>query len=173
VVGIVGLGGLGHLAVQFSHHLGAHTVVLSRSDAKKEFAKSLGADDYIVSADAEDMKKHAASLDYLMVAISGGDFDVSKYTPLLKPYGVCHFVGVPAEDLKFPVTAIMFQRLTVSASPIGSTEQCRDMLQFAAKHGVKPIIETFPHSKANEAMAKVVDGSIRFRAVLENDLLDA
>lgn len=170
-VGIVGIGGLGHLAIQYAAKMGAETVALSRSDKKKSFATELGASEYLDTSDEEAMKKMAKSLDMLLVCISGGEFDVEQYAPLMRPYGVIHFCGVPEEPLKFSVQPLMFSRLTISSAPIGSSEQMKTCLEFTAKHGIKPIIEEFPHSKANDAMAKIKDGSIRFRAVLKNDLI--
>jgi len=170
-IGIIGLGGLGHIAVMFASKMGAETVVISRGTAKKDFSKELGAHQYIDSSNKDEMTAAAGTIDFLLVCASGGSFDVGYYTPLLKPYGVLHFVGVPDEPLKFSVMAILFQRLTISASPIGSSDQMRHMLDFAAKHKILPLIEIFPHSKANEALQKVRDNTIRFRAVLQNDLV--
>lgn len=170
-IGVIGLGGLGHMAVQFVAKMGAEAVAISRGTSKKPFASELGATAFIDSTDAEDMKAHAGSFHYLLVCVSGGKFDAMHYIPLLRAYGVLHVVGIPDEPLVLPVMALMFQRITVSSSPIGSSPQMKAMLDFAAAKGVKPIIEVFPHSKANEAMQKVRDGSIRFRAVLQNDLV--
>ena len=170
-IAVVGLGGLGHLAVQFAAKMGAEVTVVSRGEAKKSFATELGAQRFVDSENAEQMKAAAASVDLLLVCVSGGRFDVMSYIGLLRPYGHIHFVGVPEEDLKFSVMPLLFNRLTLSASPIGSSEQMRAMLAFAAKHKIEPIIEVFPHSKANEAIQKVRDNTIRFRAVLKNDLV--
>ena len=170
-VGIVGLGGLGHMAVMFASKMGAETWAVSRTADKKEFAAGLGATGYLAMSDEEAVKAAQGTFDYLLVCISGGKFDVMQYIGLLRGYGHMHFVGVPNEPLTFPVQPLMFQRLTISSSPIGSKEQMEQMLAFAAKHGIKPIIEEFKHSEANAAVGKVRDGSIRFRAVLKNDLI--
>jgi len=170
-IGIIGLGGLGHMAVMFASKMGAETWAISRSAAKKEFAAGLGASDYLDISDADAVKAQQGTFDYLLVCISGGKFDVMQYVGLLAGYGTMHFVGVPEEPLTFPVQPLMFGRLTISSSPIGSKEQMEQMLAFAAAKGIKPIIEEFPHSKANDAVGKVRDGSIRFRAVLKNDLI--
>lgn len=88
------------------------------------------------------------------------------HAPLLS-----HFCGIPAEDVKFNVMPMVFGRMSISGNPVGGSGDTKLMLQFAAEHDIKPIIEVFPHSQANEAIQKVRDGSIRFRAVLKNDLV--
>lgn len=170
-VGIIGPGGLGHLAVQFAAKMGAETVVIARNAAKKDFAFQLGATGFLVSESKEEMEAAARSFDFIISCISGGELDVHPYINLLAPYGTLHFVGIPDKPLTLDLMSMMFTRRSISASPVGSTQQCKDMLAFAAKNGVKPIIERFPHSKAEEALEKVRSGKIRFRAVLENDLL--
>ena len=97
--------------------------------------------------------------------------DINNYVSLMRPYGVLHFVGVPEKVENFSLMPLMFNRLTLSSSPIGSSKQMRTMLKFATENNIKPIIEEFTHRTANEAIQKVRDGSIRFRAVLKNDLI--
>lgn len=170
-IGILGIGGLGHLAVKFAAKMGFDKVTaISRTEDKLPLAMSCGATHYISSGSEEQMKAAAGSLDMLLVCQSGGSFDVDRFLPLLAPYGHLHFVGVLDGPVKVNLMPMVFSRLTISASPIGSGGQMRAMLEFAAKHDIKPIIEVFPHSKADEALAKVRDSSIRFRAVLKNDL---
>ena len=159
------------MAVQFAAKMGAETVVIARNDSKKDFAFQLGASGFLVSESKEEMDAAARSFDFIISCISGGEFDVHPYINLLAPYGTLHFVGIPDKPFTLDVMSMMFSRRSISASPVGSTQQCKDMLDFAAKNGVKPIIERFPHSKAEEALEKVRSGKIRFRAVLENDLL--
>jgi uncharacterized zinc-type alcohol dehydrogenase-like protein len=170
-VGVVGIGGLGHMAIQFASKMGADTVAISRGTDKKPFCEALGATGYIASSDAEDMAANAGTLDYLLFCVSGGTMDINHYVGLMRPYGTLHFVGVPEEVVNFSLMPLMFGRLTLSSSPIGSSDQMRAMLEFAAANDIKPIIELFTHKTANEAMQKIRDGSIRFRAVLENDLI--
>lgn len=170
-VGVLGLGGLGHLAVQFAAKMGAEVTVLSRSDEKKPYAESLGAKHYVNISKKEEMEAAASTVDLLIVATSGGKVDVPEMLAILRPYGTLHFVGVPDEPLTFHSMLLMFRHLSVSASPIGSTEQLKKVVAFAAKHNIKPEIEIFKHSEANKALQKIIDGTIRFRAVLENDLI--
>ena len=170
-VGVVGVGGLGHMAIQFAAKMGAETVAVSRGTGKKQFCEELGATGFIDSTDAEAMAGAAASLDYLLFCVSGGMVDLNHYVGLMRSYGTLHFVGVPERVDNFNVMPLLFERLSISASPIGSSPQMRAMLVFAAENDVKPIIEVFTHKTANEAIKKLRDGTIRFRAVLKNDLI--
>lgn len=170
-VGIVGIGGLGHMAIQFAARMGAETIAISRGTGKKQFCEELGATGFIDSSDEEEMSAHAGKLHFLLFCVSGGSMDINHYVGLMRPYGVLHFVGVPDEVVNFSLMPLMFGRLTLSSSPIGSSRQMRAMLEFAAKNDIKPIIEEFTHEAANEAIQKIRDGSIRFRAVLKNNLV--
>ena len=170
-IGIVGIGGLGHMAIQFASKMGAETYAVSRGTGKKAFCENLGATGFIDSSDSEAMTAHAGKLHYLLFCVSGGVMDINHYAGLMRPYGVLHFVGVPERVDNFNLMPLMFSRLTLSSSPIGSSGQMRAMLDFAAANDIKPIIEEFTHKSANEAIDKIRDGSIRFRAVLQNDLV--
>ncbi len=170
-IGIVGIGGLGHMAIQFAAKMGAETFAVSRGTGKRSFCEALGATGFIDSSSPADMDAHAGKLHYLLFCISGGIIDINHYVGLMRPYGTLHFVGVPEKVDNFSLMPLMFNRLTLSSSPIGSSSQMRAMLKFAAKYDVRPIIEEFTHKTANEAIQKIRDGTIRFRAVLKNDLL--
>lgn len=170
-VGIVGIGGLGHMAIQFAAKMGAETFAVSRGTKKKKFCEELGATGFIDSSDNEAMAAHAGQLHFLLFCVSGGVIDINNYVGLMRPYGTLHFVGTPDQIENFNLMPLLFNRLTLSASPIGSSHQMRAMLKFAAENDIKPIIEEFTHKTANEAIQKLRDGTIRFRAVLKNDLL--
>lgn len=170
-VGIVGIGGLGHMAVQFAAKMGAETIAISRGTGKRNFTEELGATGFIDSTDPEDMAANAGKLHYLLFCVSGGIMDLNHYVGLMRPYGTLHFVGVPERVENFTLMPLMFGRLTLSASPIGSSDQMRKMLDFAAENDIKPIIEEFTHKTANQAIEKIRNGTIRFRAVLKNDLV--
>jgi alcohol/geraniol dehydrogenase (NADP+) len=170
-VGVVGIGGLGHMAIQFASKMGAETIAVSRGTSKKQFCEELGATGFIDSSAEADMAANAGRLHFLLFCVSGGSIDINNYVGLMRPYGILHFVGVPDEVVHFNMMPLLFQRLTLSASPIGSSNQMRAMLEFAAANDIKPIIEEFTHKRANEAIDKIRDGSIRFRAVLKNDLI--
>lgn len=170
-VGVVGIGGLGHMAIQFASKMGAETIAVSRGTSKKQFCEELGATGFIDSSSEADLAANAGRLHYLLFCVSGGQIDINNYVGLMRPYGTLHFVGVPKEIVHFNVMPLLFQRLTLSGSPIGSSNQMRAMLEFAAANHIQPIIEEFTHKRANEAIDKIRDGSIRFRAVLKNDLI--
>jgi D-arabinose 1-dehydrogenase-like Zn-dependent alcohol dehydrogenase len=157
--------------VIFAAKMGAETFAISRGTSKKTFCKELGATGFIDSSNSEDMAAHAGKLHYLLFCVSGGEMDINNYVGLMRPYGTLHFVGVPDKVENFSLMPLMFSRLPLSSSPIGSSDQMRAMLEFAAENDIKPIIEEFTHKTANEAIEKVRDGSIRFRAVLKNDLV--
>lgn len=166
-IGVVGVGGLGHLAVKFASAMGADDVVaFSRSDSKKAFAKELGCSKYVNTSNQEELE-NSAGIDLLLVCISGGKFDCELYFPVMNHKGKIHFCGIPDEQIKVSVFGpLLIKGLSISSGPVGSTYQSKLMLDFAAKKKIAPIVEKFPVSEANKAMGKVVDGSIRFRAVL-------
>lgn len=170
-VGIVGIGGLGHMAIQFAAKMGAETFAISRGTSKKKFCEELGATDFIDSSNSEYMAANSGKLHYLLFCVSGGMIDINNYAGLMRPYGVLHFVGVPDEISNFNLMPLMFNRQTLSSSPIGSSKQMLAMLKFAAENDIKPIIEEFTHKTSNEAIQKIHNGTIRFRAVLKNDLI--
>ncbi len=170
-VGIVGIGGLGHMAIQFAAKMGAETYAISRGTGKKPFCEELGATKFIDSSDRDDMAAHAGRLHFLLFCVSGGTMDINHYVGLMRPYGVLHFVGVPDEVVDFNLMPLTFGRLTLSASPIGSSDQMRAMLEFAANNDIRPIIEEFTHQTANDALRRLRNGDVRFRAVLKNDLV--
>lgn len=170
-VGIVGIGGLGHMAIQFASKMGAETIAVSRGTSKKQFCEELGATGFINSSDPKDLEANAGKLHYLLFCVSGGTIDINNYVGLMRPYGTLHFVGVPEQFENFNIMPLIFNRLSLSGSPIGSSKQMKAMLEFAAQNNIKPIIEEFTHKKANDAISKVRDGSIRFRAVMKNDLV--
>jgi uncharacterized zinc-type alcohol dehydrogenase-like protein len=170
-VGIVGIGGLGHIAIQFAARMGADTYAISRGGGKKRFSEELGASTFIDSTDNKQMASYAGRLHFLLFCVSGGAVDLNNYVGLMRPYGVLHFVGIPDKVENFNILPLLFGRLTVSASPIGSNAQMRSMLDFATKNQIKPMVEEFTHKTANQAIQKLRDGAVRFRAVLKNDLI--
>jgi uncharacterized zinc-type alcohol dehydrogenase-like protein len=170
-IGVMGIGGLGHLALQYASKMGATTVAFSRGTSKTDFAKELGATSLVDTTSEEAFAGAAGTLDILLITTAGGFVDIGNLMSLMKPYGIIHLCGVPGEDLKFNAFGLIQNRLTVSGSLVGGKVDSALMLKFSAENGIKPIIEEFPHSHAKEALEKVRDGSIRFRAVLKNDLV--
>src|SRR5438309_7619209 len=129
-VGVVGLGGLGHMAVKFAHALGAHVVVFTTSPGKKEDALRLGADEVVVSRNADEMKKHAGSFDFVLDAVSA-NHDINAYINLLGVNGNLTLVGAPAEPLAVPAFSLIGRRRSFSGSMIGGIAETEEMLDFA------------------------------------------
>src|ERR1700759_4019093 len=159
-VGIVGIGGLGHMAVQFAHAFGAEVTAFSTSPAKEADARSLGADNFVNTRETKTLKNLAGHFDFILSTIES-DQDWSAYVAALRPHGTLCFVGVPPGVLGLPVFPLVSGQKVVTGSPHGSPLLIREMLRVAERHKVQAITERFAMSKANDAMNKV-----RYRAVL-------
>src|SRR5580698_512082 len=134
-VGIVGLGGLGHMGVKFAHALGAHTVVFSTSPSKKEDALRLGADEVVISRNADEMRTHAGSFDFILDAVSA-DHDINAYINLLSRDGNITLVGAPEKPLSVSAFGLLMKRRSLSGSPIGGIAETQEMLDFCGKHTI-------------------------------------
>jgi uncharacterized zinc-type alcohol dehydrogenase-like protein len=165
-VGVLGIGGLGHLALQFANKLGCEVYGLSNSTNKAEFCLKLGAHHFIDTSSANARSDLQGKLDYLLVTAGNGSGTWEDLLHYLAPDGKLIQIGVnPTPALLSPLTLLMGQK-TVVGSAAGSSEVVQTMLNFAAVHQIQPIIEVFPFSKINEALDKVASGKVRFRAVL-------
>ena len=169
-VGVVGIGGLGHMALQFMNKWGCHVAAFTSSPSKAELAKKLGAHEIIVAKEKADFEKHAGRFDFILVAVADVSLDWNNYIITLGPRGNLHFVGTVPEPLGINSTPLMFKQQSVSASPVGGVAATRTMLDFAARHDVKPMIESFKMSELGKAYEHLKAGKPRFRIVLENDL---
>src|SRR6266536_2370188 len=149
-VGVVGLGGLGHMAVKFAHAFGAHVVVFTTSPHKKEDALRLGADEVVVSRNADEMQKHAGSFDFILDAVSA-DHDVNAYINLLDLGGNLTMVGAPPKPLPVAELGLIVGRRSVSGSNIGGIPETQEMLDFCGKHNITADVEVIPIQKVNEA----------------------
>jgi uncharacterized zinc-type alcohol dehydrogenase-like protein len=160
-VGIVGLGGLGHMGVKFAHALGAHVVVFTTSANKKDDALRLGADEVVISRNNE-MQKHAASFDFILDCVSA-DHDVSAYINLLGRDGNLTLVGAPEKP--FPVSAfgLIFGRRSLSGSPIGGIAETQEMLDFCGQHNITSDVEVIPIQKVNEAYERLLKADVKYR----------
>jgi uncharacterized zinc-type alcohol dehydrogenase-like protein len=160
-VGIVGLGGLGHMGVKFAHALGAHVVVFTTSANKKDDALRLGADEVVISRNNE-MQKHAASFDFILDCVSA-DHDVSAYINLLGRDGNLTLVGAPEKP--FPVSAfgLIFGRRSLSGSPIGGIPETQEMLDFCGQHSITSDVEVIPIQKINEAYERLLKADVKYR----------
>jgi alcohol dehydrogenase (NADP+) len=171
-VGIVGIGGLGHFGILFAKALGATRVVaISRSSAKKPDAVSMGADDFIATAEDKNWSRvHSRTLDLIVCTVSSPDMPVEKYLHLLRTGGKFVQVGAP-EDRLPPLSAfaLIGKGCSISGSSIGSPAEIEEMLKFAAKKGVKPWIEQRTLKDANKAIVDMEEGKARYRYVLVNE----
>jgi uncharacterized zinc-type alcohol dehydrogenase-like protein len=166
-VGVVGIGGLGHLAVQFARVFGAQVTAFSTSPEKEEEARSMGAHDFCNTRESKGMKALASSLD-LIVSTVNADQDWSAFLTALRPEGVLCLVGAPARPLQIPGSLLIRAARTVSGSNTGNPLALAEMLDVAARHKVKTQTERFPMARVNEAVTKVRKGAVRYRAVLAN-----
>lgn len=170
-VGVVGLGGLGHLAVLFAKAMGyQHVVAFSRSSQKGEDALKLGADEYIATDDEEDWpQRHASSLDLIICTISSPHMPLQAYLGLLRPKGRFCQVGIPEQALpKLDAMALVLNGLSISFSDSASPGNIREMLELAARKGIKAWTRVRGMEEVNEVVREMGDGGARFRFVLEN-----
>jgi len=161
-VGVVGLGGLGHMAVKIAHAIGAHVVVFTTSPKKKEDAERLGADEVVISKNADEMQKHAGSFDFILDAVSA-DHDVNAYINLLRRDGNLTMVGAPEKALAVPAFSLIMGRRSLSGSPIGGIAETQEMLDFCGKHGLTADVEVIPIQKVNEAYARMLKSDVKYR----------
>ncbi len=161
-VGVVGLGGLGHMAVKFAHALGAHVVVFTTSPGKKEDALRLGANEVVVSRDANEMKKHTGSFDFILDAVSA-DHDINAYINLLGVDGNLTLVGAPAEPLSVPAFSLIARRRSFSGSAIGGIAETQEMLDFCGKNNITADVEVIPIQKVNEAYERLLKSDVKYR----------
>jgi alcohol dehydrogenase (NADP+) len=161
-VGVVGLGGLGHMAVKFAHALGAHTVVFTTSPSKIEDAKRLGADEVVLSRDANEMAKHAGSFDFILDAVAA-EHDINAYINMLARDGNITMVGAPPTPLAVGVFGLLFRRRSFSGSLIGGIAETQEMLDFCSKHNITSDVEVIPIQKVNEAYERLVRSDVKYR----------
>ena len=161
-VGVIGLGGLGHMAVKFAHALGAHVVVFTTSPNKKEDARRLGADDVVISRNADEMQKHAESFDFILDAVSA-DHDLNAYLNLLRRDGNLTIVGAPAKPLAVAAFSLIVRRRSFSGSNIGGIAETQEMLDFCGKHNITADVEVIPIQKVNEAYERLLKSDVKYR----------
>jgi uncharacterized zinc-type alcohol dehydrogenase-like protein len=171
-VGVVGLGGLGHMGVKFAHALGAHVVVFTTSPSKKEDARRLGADEVVVSRNADEMQKHAGSFDFILDAVSA-DHDINAYIQLLRRDGNITLVGAPDKPLAVAVFGLIFKRRSLSGSPIGGIPETQEMLDFCGSHNITADVEVIPIQKVNEAYERLHKADVKYRFSIDMASLKA
>ena len=165
-VAVVGIGGLGHLAIQFLNAWGCDVTAFTSSEAKVAEALEMGAHHTLNSRDPDALKAAAGQFD-LIISTVNVKLDWNAYINCLKPKGRLHFVGATLEPLDIQAFSLIGGQRSISGSPVGSPATIADMLEFAARHQIEPIVETFPMSQVNEAMAHLESGKARYRIILQ------
>jgi uncharacterized zinc-type alcohol dehydrogenase-like protein len=165
-VGVVGLGGLGHMAVKFAHAFGAHVVVFTTSPDKTEDALRLGADEVVVSRNADEMQKHAGSFDFILDTVSA-KHDINAYLNLLRLDGNITLVGAPEKPLDVAAFSLIMARRSLSGSSIGGIAETQEMLDFCGQHNITADVEVIPIQKVNEAYDRLLKSDVKYRFVID------
>jgi uncharacterized zinc-type alcohol dehydrogenase-like protein len=165
-VGVVGLGGLGHMGVKFAKAFGARVVVFTTSPGKRDDALRLGAHEVVISKDAAEMAKHTSTFDFILDTVSA-KHDVSAYLELLRRNGTLTMVGAPEEPLPVSVFSLIFGRRRLAGSPIGGIKETQEMLDFCGAHGITADVETIPIQKINEAYERLLRSDVKYRFVID------
>lgn len=167
-VGVVGIGGLGHMALAFLRAWGCEVTAFSTSAGKEAEARQLGAHNFVNTREPDALAKLAGAFELILVT-ANVSLDWDSYIAALKPRGKVHIVGA-APSVNAAVFPMIVGQRSVGASPLGSPALTATMLDFAARHNIAPITEHFPLSKVNDALERLKSNKVRYRAVLENDL---
>jgi alcohol dehydrogenase (NADP+) len=165
-VGIVGLGGLGHMGVKLANAFGAHVVLFTTSQNKTQDALRLGAHEVVISKNENEMKKHANSFHFILDAVSA-PHDINAYLALLKRDGTLTQVGAPSNPLPVQVFNLIFGRRNFSGSLIGGIRETQEMLDFCGEHGITSDIELIPIQKINEAYERMLKSDVKYRFVID------
>jgi alcohol dehydrogenase (NADP+) len=165
-VGVVGLGGLGHMGVKFAHAFGAHVVLFTTSPNKAADAKRLGANEVVNSRNTEEMQKHAGSFDFILDTVSA-DHDLNAYLQLLKLDGTMTLVGAPEKPAAVAAFNFLMKRRRLAGSAIGGIRETQEMLDFCAKHGITSDIELIPIQKVNDAYERLLKSDVKYRFVID------
>ncbi len=165
-VGIVGLGGLGHMAVKFAHAFGSHVVFFTTSQNKISDAKKLGAHEVVLSTHKKQMEQHLESLDFILDTVSA-EHDLSQYLELLKQDGIMTLVGAPEKPLPIATFNLIMRRRKLTGSLIGGIRETQEMLDFCAKHNIVSEVEMIPIQKINEAYERILKNDVRYRFVID------
>ena len=165
-VGVVGLGGLGHMAVKFAHALGAHVVVFSTSPGKTEDAIRLGADEVVISRNLEEMQKHAGSFDFILDTVSA-NHDINAYLNLLGRDGNITLVGAPEKPLAVSAFSLLVNRRSLSGSLIGGIAETQEMLDFCGAQNITADVEVIPIQRINEAYERLLKSDVKYRFCID------
>ncbi|QJW99261.1 NAD(P)-dependent alcohol dehydrogenase [Frigoriglobus tundricola] len=165
-VGVVGLGGLGHMGVKFAHAFGVHTVVFTTSPGKTDDALRLGANEVVVSKNANEMQKHTGSFDFILDCVAA-PHDVNAYIQLLTRDGTLTMVGAPEKPLPVSVFGLIFGRRSFSGSPIGGLAETQEMLDFCGRNNITADVEVIPIQKVNEAYERMTRSDVKYRFTID------
>jgi len=166
-VGVIGIGGLGHLAIQFARVFGAEVTAFSSSPAKEEEARELGASHFVNSRETKAMREVTGSLDLILSTVNANE-EWNTYIQALRPTGTLCMVGIPPSPMAVQALPLIAGIRSITGNPAGSPSRLREMLDVAARHGVQAKTERFAMAAANEAIEKVKKNKVRYRAVLAN-----
>ena len=167
-VGVIGIGGLGHFALQFLNKWGCKVTAFTSTDAKRDEALSLGAHQVVNSRNSDEIQRAAGSLDFIISTVNVS-LDWGSYIACLAPKGRLHFVGAVLEPIPVEVFSLLMGQRSVSATPLGSPATISTMLDFCSRHKIEAVTESFPMSKVNDALEHLRSGKARYRIILEND----
>ena len=169
-VGIIGLGGLGHMGLKFAHSFGAHTVQLTTSLKKKEDALKLGADEVVLSTDANAMNAHAGTFDFILDTASA-PHDLDPYLALLKLDGTITLVGLPEKPPAVNIFSLISRRASIAGSMIGGMPETQEMLDYCGRHNITSSVEVIPIQKINEAFERLLKQDVKYRFVIDMSTL--
>lgn len=167
-VGVIGIGGLGHMALRFLRAWGCQVTAFTSSDSKQQEALEMGAHETINSMDTEAVSAAAGNFDLLLSTVHV-KLDWNSYLATLKPLGRLHILGVVLDPLELNIIPMLFGQLSISSSPVGSPATLATMLDFAVRHNIQPSTEHFPMSRVNDALDHLRAGKARYRVVLDRD----
>jgi alcohol dehydrogenase (NADP+) len=165
-VGVVGLGGLGHMGLKFAHSMGAEVVQFTTSESKVADAQKLGADEVVITKDAKAVAKHAGSFDFILDCVSA-PHDVNQYLDLLKLHGTMCLVGLPESPVSISPFSIITNRRSFSGSMVGGMPETQEMLDYCAEHNIVSEIELISVDRLAEAYDRVVKGDVKYRFVID------
>ncbi|MBI1388982.1 MAG: alcohol dehydrogenase catalytic domain-containing protein [bacterium] len=165
-VGIVGIGGLGHMGIKFAHAFGAHVVVFTTSPGKKEDALRLGADEVVISRNADEMNKHAGSFDFILDTVSA-NHNINEYINLLSRDGNITLVGAPEKPLDVSAFSLIFGRRSLSGSAIGGIAETQEMLDFCGEHKITSDVEVIAIQQVNEAYERLLKSDVKYRFCID------
>ncbi|MDE0855855.1 MAG: NAD(P)-dependent alcohol dehydrogenase, partial [Nevskia sp.] len=165
-VGVVGLGGLGHMGVKFAASFGARVVLFTTSPGKAEDARRLGAHEVVISRNRDEMKQHARSFDFILDTVSA-PHDLNAYLALLKRDGAMVLVGLPDKDPTLKAGNLIFARRQLAGSLIGGIRETQEMLDYCAEHGIVSDIEMIPMQQINQAYERMLKSDVKYRFVID------